>query len=448
MDDLRTTVSGLMPDLEATLRDLVAIPSVSAPGFPPEEVRRSAEAVRDLLADAGCADARLLEVDGAHPAAFGSVAGPPGSPSVLLYAHHDVQPAGPMDEWRSPPFEAVERDGRLYGRGASDDKAGIVMHLGALRAFDGRPPVTVKVFVEGEEESGSAHLAQILDAHADELAADVIVIGDAGNWSVGVPALTTSLRGYAAGVVEVRTARQAGHSGLFGGAYPDAITALSRVLASLHDADGDVAVEGLVTGVPATDREVPIELVDEALGPVAGLQQLGTGSLASRLWTRPSISVSGIDAPSVAASAPALVPVARARVEMRIPPGQDPGAALEALTAHLESNAPWGADVRLTDAVTGRPFELPVAGAAAETWRDAMTAAWDGVEVVEMGVGGSIPFVADFADRYPDAAILLTGGGDPTSSIHAPDESQHLGDLERCVLAEALALAALGGDAT
>ncbi len=443
MTDLRTTVSGLMPELVTTLRDLVAIPSVSAQGFPPDEVRRSAEAVRDLLADAGCEDARLLEVDGSHPAVYGSVEGPPGAPTVLLYAHHDVQPPGPADDWTSPAFEADERDGRLFGRGASDDKAGIIMHLGALRAFGGQPPVTVKVFVEGEEEIGSAHLGTYLDLYADELAADVIVIGDSGNWEVGVPALTTSLRGLAACVVEVRTAARPGHSGMFGGAVPDALTALSRLLATLHHDDGSVAVEGLVSGAPATDLDVPLEQVTEPLGTVEGLQLLGEGTLASRLWTKPAISVLAIDAPPVAEAINALVPVARAKVSLRTAPGQDPDAALAALTSHLEQHAPWGAQVTCTGVESGPAFELPIEGRAAELWRDAMVDAWQGTEVVEMGVGGSIPFVADFAERYPDAAILLTGPGDPTSSIHAPDESQHLGDLERCVLAEALALQAL-----
>lgn len=444
MTDLRTIVNGLVPDLVATLRDLVAIPSVSAPGFPAEEVRRSAEAVRDLLAEAGCADARLLEVEGSHPAVYGSVEGPPGAPTVLLYAHHDVQPPGPAEEWTTPAFEAHERDGRLYGRGASDDKAGIIMHLGALRAFDGQPPVTVKVFVEGEEEIGSAHLADYLDEYADELAADVIVIGDAGNWEVGVPALTTSLRGLAACTVEVRTAARPGHSGMFGGAVPDALMALSRLLASLHHDDGSVAVEGLVSGEPATDLDVPLEQVTDVLGTVEGLELLGEGSLASRLWTKPAISVLAIDAPPVSEAINALVPVARAKVSLRTAPGQDPDAALAALIGHLERHAPWGVEVTCTGTESGPAFELPVDGPAAETWRDAMVAAWGGTEVVEMGVGGSIPFVADFAERYPDAAILLTGAGDPTSSIHAPDESQDLGDLERCVLAEALALQALG----
>jgi acetylornithine deacetylase/succinyl-diaminopimelate desuccinylase-like protein len=409
-------------------------------------VVRSAEAVRDLLLDAGCDDARLLEVDGSHPAVYGSVQGPAGAPTVLLYAHHDVQPPGPAEEWTTPPFEAEERDGRLYGRGASDDKSGVIMHLGALRAFDGHPPVTVKVFVEGEEEIGSAHLGDYLDRYADELAADVIVIGDSGNWDVGVPALTTSLRGLVACTVEVRTARQAGHSGMFGGAVPDALMVMSRLLATLHDDHGSVAVPGLVRGEPHTELDVPLEQVTEPLGTVDGLELLGTGSLASRLWTQPAISVLALDAPRVGEAINQLVPVARAKVSMRTAPGQDPDVAMAALVDHLTANVPWGAEVTCTGVESGPAFELPVEGPAAETWRDAMVRAWDGTEVVEMGVGGSIPFVADFAERYPDAAILLTGAGDPTSSIHAPDESQHLGDLERAVLAEALALRALAQD--
>jgi acetylornithine deacetylase/succinyl-diaminopimelate desuccinylase-like protein len=446
MTNLTDTVRGLLPDLTDTLRELVAVPSVSADGYPPQEVHRSAELVRDLLADAGAADARLLELDGALPAVLGTVAGPPGAPTVLLYAHHDVQPPGPATDWTSPAFEAAERDGRLYGRGASDDKAGVIMHLGALRAFAGTPPVTIKVFVEGEEEVGSPNLPRFLEAFGDELACDVIVIGDSGNWAVGTPALTTSLRGLVSTVVEVRTAAVPGHSGMFGGAAPDALMVLSRVLASLHDDDGRVAVEGLHHGEPAGDLVVPEQDVRGPLGTVEGLQLIGEGSLASRLWTQPCISVLAIDAPPVAEAINALVPAARAKVSMRIAPGQDTAAALTALQSHLAAAAPWGAEVTFGSSEAGDAFELPAEGPAVDAWRSAMREAW-GSDAVDMGVGGSIPFVAAFSERFPDAAILLTGPGDPTSSIHAPNESQDLVELGRCVLAQTLALATLGGAA-
>lgn len=437
-DDLRTAIRSDFSHLTSVLADLVRIPSVSADGYDPTEVRRSAEAVARLLSDEGLEDVRTLELEGAHPAVYGHQPGPEGAPTVLLYAHHDVQPTGPPDEWRTGPFEPHEKDGRLYGRGASDDKAGIIMHLGALRALGQRPPVGVKVFVEGEEEVGSRHLAEFLEEYADLLAADVVVIADSGNWRVGIPALTTSLRGLAAVEVEVRTLEHALHSGLFGGVYPDALTTLSRLLATLHHDDGSVAVEGLVSeeveGLDLSEEEAAA-----LAGAVPGLQPMGGGSFTGRLWTRPAISVLAIDAPPLSEAINQLVPVARAKVSMRIAPTQDPDRAMQALQDHLEANVPWGAKVTITGSDKGAGFALTTDDPSFEAWRRGMEQAW-GREPVEMGVGGSIPFVAAFSEKLPDAPILLTGAGDPTSSIHAPNESQDLDDLEKAVLAEAIAL--------
>lgn len=437
-DDLRTAIRSDFAYLASVLADLVRIPSVSADGYDPSEVRRSAEAVARLFSDEGLEDVRTLELEGAHPAVYGHLPGPEGAPTVLLYAHHDVQPPGPPEEWRTGPFEPHEKDGRLYGRGASDDKAGIVMHLGALRALGKRPPVGVKVFVEGEEEVGSRHLAEFLEEYADLLAADVVVIADSGNWRVGVPALTTSLRGLAAVEVEVRTLEHALHSGLFGGVYPDALTTLSRLLATLHHDDGTVAVEGLVSeeveGLDLSEEEAAA-----LAGAVPGLRPMGGGSFTGRLWTRPAISVLAIDAPPLSEAINQLVPVARAKVSMRIAPTEDPDRALQALQDHLEANVPWGARVTITRSDTGAGFALTTDDPSFEAWRTGMEQAW-GREPVEMGVGGSIPFVAAFSEKLPGAPILLTGAGDPTSSIHAPNESQDLDDLEKAVLAEAIAL--------
>lgn len=442
-DDLRSAIRDDFPHLQQVLSDLVRIPSVSAPGYDPSEVRRSAEAVADLLRGEGLEDVQLLELDGAHPAVFGQIPAPEGAPTILLYAHHDVQPPGPKEEWKTGPFEPFVADGRIYGRGASDDKSGVIMHLGAIRAFNGRPPVGIKVFIEGEEEIGSAHLPAFLEKYTSHLQADVIVIGDAGNWQVGTPALTTSLRGLVAVEVEVRTLRAAQHSGMFGGLYPDALMTLSRILASLHNDDGSVAVEGLVSeevsGLERSEEEVAL-----MAGAVPGLETIGTGSLVSRLWTRPAIGILAIDAPPLSEAINQLVPVARAKVSMRTAPGQDNRAAVEALTAHLKMNVPWGAQVTVTPTDIGDGFALTTEGDGFEAWKEGMRQAW-GTEAVEMGVGGSIPFVAAFAEMLPEAPILLTGAGDPTSSIHAPNESQDLGDLEKGVLAEAIALRILGG---
>jgi cysteinylglycine-S-conjugate dipeptidase len=440
-DDLAARVRDLFPSLTDMLADLVRIPSVSAAGFPAEEVRRSATHLVGILEASGFSNVQLLELEGAHPAVFGEIAAPEGAPTVLLYAHHDVQPPGPAEEWRTGPFEPFVENGRMYGRGASDDKAGIIMHLGAIAAFDGRPPVGVKVFFEGEEEIGSAHLGDFLDRYSDLLAADVIVIGDSGNWRVGQPALTTSLRGLVSCVVEVRTAANAVHSGMFGGAFPDALTTLARLLSTLHDDEGNVAIPGLVAN-EADPLDLTEDEVRQQMGAVPGLTSIGSGGLTGRLWTKPAVSVLAIDAPPISEAINQLVPVARAKVSMRIAPGQDPAAAMNALRSHLLDNVPWGADLTFLGQEMGSAFQLAISGPAPEAWKSAMRQVW-GTDIVEMGVGGSIPFVADFSERFPHAEILLTGAGDPTSAFHAPNESQDLGDLEKCVLAEALALSLL-----
>ena len=437
-EDLISAVNADFERIRRDLESLVRIPSVSAADFDAAQVRRSAEAVKEMLEDEGLHNVQLLELDGAHPAVFGEIPAPPGAPTVMLYAHHDVQPPGPDDLWDSPPFEPEERDGRLYGRGVSDDKAGIAVHLGAIRAHSGTPPVGVKVFVEGEEEIGSAHLGDFLNAYTDLLTSDAIVIADSANWRVGEPALTVSLRGLADCVVEVRTLASAIHSGQFGGPLPDALTALSRLLATLHDADGEVAIPGLVSG-----GSTPIDLDEaelrEQAGAVGDLALLGSGSITERLWKKPAVAVLAIDAPPVAQSINALVPVARAKVSVRLAPGQDPTAAMEALTAHLLANAPWGADVTVTAGSSGDAFDLDTTGPAYDAYRQAFAVAWD-KETVEIGAGGSIPFVAAFSEMFPNADILLTGAGDPTSAFHGPNESQDLDDLRRSTIAEAIAL--------
>jgi acetylornithine deacetylase/succinyl-diaminopimelate desuccinylase-like protein len=317
------------------------------------------------------------------------------------------------------------------------------MHLGALRAWEGRPPLGVKIFVEGEEEIGSRHLVDFLVRYSELLAADIIVIADAGNWRVGQPALTTSLRGLTACLVEVRTLDSAVHSGQFGGAFPDALTVLCRLLATLHDDRGNVAIGGLVEY--ETD---PLDLTEDELrrqaGAVPGLEAIGEGSLTSRLWTKPAISVLAIDAPTISEAINQLVPVARAKVSMRLAPGQGGSAAVEALRAHLETHVPWGARVTVESEGFGSAFRLSREGPAFEAFVSAMREAW-GVEPVEIGAGGSIPFVAAFSDQLPEAAVVLTGSGDPTSAVHGPNESQDLDDLEKSVLAEAIAFRLLAG---
>jgi acetylornithine deacetylase/succinyl-diaminopimelate desuccinylase-like protein len=430
-------IDQLMPEIRAHLEELVRIPSVSFAGFDPANVRESADATIALLSAAGM-ETQILEVEGAHPAAMGKIPAPAGAPTVLLYAHHDVQPEGPRSLWSSEPFEPVERNGRLYGRGAGDDKSGIVIHEAAIRAWDGRPPVGVTVFVEGEEESSSEHLPEFLARYHDLLRADAVILADSGNWRTGEPALTTSLRGIVACFVEVRTLDHAVHSGEYGGPVPDALTVLVKTLAALHDDRGRPAVPGLVSG-PADPLDLTEEEVREWTGLRPGVRLIGEGSLTERLWTRAAIDILGIDAPTTQEAANRLVPWAKAKVSMRIPPGQDPEKAQAALIKHLESSVPWGADVTVTPEGIGSPYAFEAKGGAFDAMRRAMTEAF-GRDPVDMGAGGSIPFLASFAETFPDAALLLTGAMDPKTNAHSEDESVDLEDLRKSCLAEALFL--------
>jgi acetylornithine deacetylase/succinyl-diaminopimelate desuccinylase-like protein len=377
---------------------------------------------------------------GGQPAVIGRRPAPPGAPTVLLYAHHDVQPVGDLSQWRQDdPFEPVERDGRLYARGVADDKAGVMAHVAALRAFGDALPVGVVVFVEGEEEYGSESLETLLREYRDDIAADVIVIADSGNWDVGQPALTTGLRGIVNAFVDVRTLDHAVHSGMFGGAVPDALTALCRLLATLHDDAGEVAVEGLVRG-PAADLEYPLDRFRREAGVLDGVELIGTGPLVERVWTKPSVSVLGIDAPRTGEAPNALVPAARAKVSVRIAPGDRWRPAFDALKAHLERHAPWGAQVTVTLEQGGEPCVIKADGPAFDAARAAFAQAWDGAAPVDIGVGGSIPFIATFQEMFPQAAILVTGVEDPDARAHGPNESLHLGEFARVCLAEALLL--------
>jgi acetylornithine deacetylase/succinyl-diaminopimelate desuccinylase-like protein len=442
-EQIRSAVGGGFARTREELERLVRIPSVSADGFDPAEVRRSAQESAEILEATGATGVRLLELDGAHPAVYGEAAGPRDTPTVLLYAHHDVQPPGPQEVWESPPFKPSERGGRLYGRGSSDDKAGVVTHGAALRVFGGQPPVNVRVLMEGEEETGSEHLEEFLERYGDLLAADVLVLADAGNWRVGHPAITTSLRGVVDCVVEVRVLDHAVHSGMFGGPIPDALTVLARALASLHDERGSVAISGLVEGErPSLDEEE--EEFRRTAGVVQGVQLIGEGSIAERVWMKPAVSVVGIDAPTITESSNQLVPAARARVSLRLAPGQDPAAATRALTDHLEAAVPWGAQARVQAGGAAEPFRVATNGPVYDAAREALGEAY-GSEVAEIGVGGTIPLATAFARAYPNAAILLTGAGDPDCRAHGENESVHLGDLERACVAEALFLAKLAG---
>ncbi len=442
MTDLTARVHAVLPAVRRDLEDLVRIPSVWADPERRPEVYRSADAVAALLRQAGFAEVEFVSAGGA-PAVIAHHPAPPGAPTVLLYAHHDVQPEGDAAQWDSPPFEPTERDGRLYGRGTADDKAGIATHLAAFRAHDGKPPVGVTVFVEGEEESGSPSLGRLLAEHKAKLAADVIVIADSDNWTTDIPALTVSLRGLADCVVEVATLDHGLHSGLWGGVVPDALMVLVRLLATLHDDDGNVAVAGLHEGSAApVDRGV--DWVRAESGLLNGVSEIGSGTVAQRLWAKPAITVIGITTTPIAKASNTLIPHAQAKISLRVAPGGDSAAHLDALRRHLEQRAPWGAKVTVTPGDIGQPYAIDASGPVYDAARTAFRQAW-GTDPVDMGMGGSIPFIAEFAAAFPAATILVTGVEDPGTQAHSINESLHLGVLERAAVAEALLLGALGG---
>jgi acetylornithine deacetylase/succinyl-diaminopimelate desuccinylase-like protein len=452
-DALRAAVDAAFDTTVAQLKDLVAIPGIAWPSFDPAPLDASAEAVAGLVRAAGIGDVRILRCDKADgtaggPAVVARREAAPGKPTILLYAHHDVQPPGDPALWESEPFAAVERDGRLYGRGAADDKAGIMAHVAAYgaasRVLGEDFGLGVTLFFEGEEEAGSPTFRTFLETHRELLRADVIVVADSSNWKVGVPALTTSLRGLVDGTFEVQVLDHAVHSGMFGGPVLDAPTLLSRLIATLHDDDGSVAIAGLVsrdeTRVDLTEKEYR---ADSSV--LDGVRLAGTGSIASRLWTKPALSIIGFDAPAVSVASNTLLPSARAKFSLRLAPGQDPAEAMEAVRRHVETHAPFGARVTFTAGESGNAFQTDTGSAAAGLAMWALGEAW-GVPAVEMGIGGSIPFISDLTELYPDVQILVTGVEDPDSRAHSANESLHLADFRNAVVAEALLLARLNSE--
>ncbi|MFE7844667.1 dipeptidase [Microbacterium sp. NPDC057407] len=448
-DAVRDAAASGIPSALADLGALVRIPSIAFPGFDEEQVQRSAEAVAALVTGTGLFESveiRRAVVPGTgeqgKPAVLATRAARNGRPTILLYAHHDVQPVGDESLWESAPFEPTVRGGRLYGRGAADDKAGVMAHIAALRAFRDAAgedfDLGVALFFEGEEEAGSKSFAQFLSDNAEALEADVIVVADSGNWDAETPALTVSLRGNARFTLRVKTLEHASHSGMFGGAVPDAMMATIKLLATLWDDDGAVAVEGLSERDASTPPYTEETLRDEA-GLPAGVSPIGRGTILSRIWNKPSITVTGIDAPSVANASNTLSPEIAVVISARIAPGQSARDAYAAIEAHLRNHAPFGAELTFSDQDFGDGFLVDTSGWAVTAAREVLHEGY-GVEPVDIGVGGSIPFIADLVREFPAAQILVTGVEDPHARAHSPNESLHLDTFRKAVLSEALLL--------
>ncbi|MEU9185557.1 dipeptidase [Streptomyces sp. NPDC048484] len=437
------TVASLIPGAKAELTELVAFKSVADfDQFPRSESEGAANWVADALRAEGFQDVALLDTPDGTQSVYGFLPGPEGAKTVLLYAHYDVQP--PLDEagWVTPPFELTERDGRWYGRGTADCKGGLVMHLLALRALkaNGGVPVGVKVIAEGSEEQGTGGLERYAEEHPELLDADAIVIGDSGNFRVGVPTVTTALRGMTLVRVRVDTLEGNLHSGQFGGAAPDALGALIRVLDSLRAEDGSTTVDGLTSASRWDGLQYDETQFRKDAKVLDGVELIGSGTVADRIWARPSVTVLGIDCPPVVGATPSVQAGARALVSLRVPPGVDAAEATKLLQAHLEAHTPWGARVSTEQTGQGQAFSADTTSPAYAAMAEAMSVAYDGAEMQYAGQGGSIPLCNTLASLYPQAEILLIGLSEPEAQIHAVNESVSPGELERLAVAEALFL--------
>lgn len=437
MTDLAGRIAALMPRAKADLAELVAMPSVADPRqYPPEHCERAAAWVAEAFAAAGITDVHLARTPDGSQAVLGHRPAPQGAPTVLLYSHYDVQP--PLDDaaWTTPPFELTERDGRWYGRGAADCKGNIVAQLTALRALGEDIPVGIRLVVEGSEEQGGGGLEEYVPGHREGFEADALLICDSGNEAVGLPTATTSLRGVVNLTVTVTTLCGDVHSGMFGGAAPDALAALIRALDSLRDADGGTRIDGLECAGTWSGAPYGEERFRADAGVLDGVALIGSGAIADRLWARPAVTVLGIDCAPVVGSAAAVPATARARVSLRIPPGQDTVAAQAALAAHLRAHVPWNAQVAVEPESSGSAFSASVDGPAYAALSEAMGEVY-GRDMAYLGQGGSIPLCNALAGQYPKAEIILIGVEEPSCRIHAPNESVDPGEIEHMALVEA-----------
>ena len=452
LEKASAAVKLLFPEALEILKDLVRIPGIAWEAFDANQLDKSAEAVKSLFEELGVFDKVEILRAGygdslvGAPAIVATRKAKNSRPTILLYAHHDVQPPGDDALWESTPFEPEIRNGRMYGRGAADDKAGIIAHFASIKLlseiagadFD----LGLSIFIEGEEEAGSPSFATFLEDHKDQLEGDVIVVADSGNWSTTVPAITTTLRGLASIEFEVRTLDHAVHSGMYGGAVPDAMLALVKILGSMWDENGSVTISGLFSAENSKLDYSEAQLRGDS-GLLPSTSPIGTGPILPRIWTKPALTLIGLDYPTVALSSNTLVPSVRAKLSLRIAPGDDPERSLEALKGHILANNTLGAEITFGAVELGKPFSLGESGWAKTLAEQSLSLAF-GEKSVDIGIGGSIPFIADLERVFPKAQVLVTGVEDPDSRAHSPNESLHLKGFQSAILAQLLFL--LGGN--
>lgn len=431
-------IQDLMPEVVKDLKDLIKYQSVAFPGYPEQPVYSMANATVELLNRYGLRDAHLIEISNGYPAIFGELPAPPGMPTILLYSHYDVQPADKIDGWTMDPWTSFEKDGRIYGRGSADDKSGIMITAALIKVFNGKPPIGIKILIEGEEETIS-HLDKYIIRHPDLVKCDIFVILDLSNISTGNPGLTTSLRGEISCMIDVKTLKFPVHSGTFGGVVPDALISLIQILATLHDPNGNVAIKGLTSYLPP-DNNYSEEIIRKNSGLLMGVDLIGSGSLSSRIWSKPSISVLGIDVPSISKSSSSLIPQVKAKISLRISPNADPKHEMQVLKDHLFAVSPWNVHIEVTELKSTSGFICPTTGSGFSKARVALKTAFEKEEdILELGAGSSIPLLKTLQEVVPDAEFILCGAMDDASShFHGVNESVDINDLERLILAQYL----------
>jgi len=452
LEKASAAVKLLFPEALEILKDLVRIPGIAWEAFDANQLDKSAQAVKSLFEELGVFDkveilrAGYGDSQVGAPAIVATRKAKNSRPTILLYAHHDVQPPGDGALWDSTPFEPEIRNGRMYGRGAADDKAGIIAHYASVKLlaeiagadFD----LGLAIFIEGEEEAGSPSFTSFLETHKNQLEGDVIVVADSGNWSTTVPAITTTLRGLASLEFEVRTLDHAVHSGMYGGAVPDAMLALVRILGSMWDENGSVTISGLFSAENSNLDYSESQLRSDS-GLLPSTLPIGSGPILPRIWTKPALTLIGLDYPTVALSSNTLVPSLKAKLSLRIAPGDDPERALEALKGHILAHNTLGAEITFGAVELGKPFSLGESGWAKTLAEQSLSLAF-GEKSVDIGIGGSIPFIAELERVFPKAQVLVTGVEDPDSRAHSPNESLHLEGFQSAILAQLLFL--LGGN--